>query len=124
MIKKLLLYLVVIFAIAMAFPRSRREFNDRAVTPVLDYIGGRIAPGQLRAMADQLDARLSRGESLPAGFEGWLRRDFSGPVLDPWDRPWYLTPGRRGYTVGSMGPDGEQGTPDDIVEEREFPTRR
>lgn len=124
MIKKLFLFLLALLAVGMAVPRSRAEIQNRAIKPVLDNIGARIAPGRLRAMADQLDVRLSRGEGLPAGFDGWLRRDYSGPELDPWDRPWYLTTGRRTYTVGSMGPDGEQGNADDITETRDLPDRR
>lgn len=124
MIKKLFLFLVFLLAVAMAVPRSRAEIQNRAIKPVFDNIGGRIAPGRLRAMADQLDVRLGRGEGLPSGFDGWLRRDYSGPELDPWDRPWYLTTGRGSYTVGSMGPDGQQGTADDITETRNLPGRR
>jgi Type II secretion system (T2SS), protein G len=75
-------------------------------------------------MADQLDVRLSRGEGLPPNFGGWLRRDFSGSETDPWRRPWYLKPGRRSYTVGSMGPDGADGTGDDITETRNLPQSR
>jgi hypothetical protein len=74
-------------------------------------------------MADQLDVRLGRGEGLPGGFEGWLRRDYSGPELDPWENPWFLEAGRRSYTVGSMGADGVRGTGDDIVVERPLPNR-
>ena len=124
MIKKLFLFLFALLAIGMAVPSTRAEIQNRAIKPVLDNIGARIAPGRLRAMADQLDVRLGRGEGLPSGFDGWLRRDYSGPELDPWDRPWYLETGRRTYTVGSMGPDGEQGTADDITETRDLPVRR
>lgn len=124
MIKKLFLFLLAALAVAMAVPRSRAEIQLRAVKPVMDNIGARIAPGRLKAMADQLDVRLGRGEGLPVEFEGWLRRDYSGPELDPWDRPWYLTTGRRQYTVGTMGPDGERGTDDDITESRDLPGGR
>jgi hypothetical protein len=123
MIKKLVLLLFALLAIAMAVPSTRAEIQNRAIKPVLDNIGGRIAPGRLRAMADQLDVRLSRGEGLPTVFEGWLRRDYSGPELDPWDRSWYITTGRGSYTVGTMGPDGVQGNSDDIIETRDFPRR-
>lgn len=124
MIKKLFLFVLALLAVAMAVPRSREQIQLRAVKPVMDNIGARIAPGRLRAMADQLDVRLGRGEGLPLAFEGWLRRDYSGPELDPWHRPWYITTGRRQYTVGTMGPDGEQGTADDITESRDLPGGR
>jgi len=124
MIKKLLLLLLAVLAVGMAVPSTRAEITARAVTPVFDAIGARLAPGRLRAMADQLDVRLGRGEGIPTQFEGWLRRDYSGPELDPWDNPWFIQVGRRSYTVGSMGPDGERGTPDDIVDERNLPGNR
>jgi hypothetical protein len=105
----------------MAVPSSRARIQEEAVTPVMDAVGTRLVPRRLTAMADQLDVRLSRGEGIPTVFEGWLRRDYSGPELDPWEHPWFIEVGRREYTVGSMGPDGELGTGDDIVERRPLP---
>lgn len=124
MIKKLFLLALALLAVAMAIPSTRAEIQRRAITPVMDEIANRLAPDRLEVMADQLDVRLSRGESLPTNFEGWLRRDYSGPVTDPWERPWYIEVGRRSYTVGSMGADGEQGTDDDIAVTRDLPDRR
>jgi len=115
MIKKLLLFVLFLFAVAMAVPSTRARIQEEAVKPVMDRIGASLVPRRLEAMADQLDVRLGRGEGFPEVFDGWLRRDYSGPELDPWERPWFLQTGRRDYTVGSMGPDGERGTGDDIT---------
>lgn len=123
MIKKLLLLALALLAVGMAVPSTRAEIRARAITPVFDAVGLRLAPGRVEAMADQLDVRLGRGEGLPGSFEGWLRRDYTGPELDPWDNPWFLETGRRTYSVGSMGPDGARGTDDDIVVERNLPGR-
>lgn len=123
MIKRLLLIAVFAFGVAMAVPSSRARLGD-AVKPVMDNIAGRIVPRRVKTMADQLDVRLSRAEGFPARFDGWLRRDYSGTPLDPWDNLYFLEVGRRSYTVGSMGPDGEQGTEDDITETREIPGSR
>ena len=123
MIKKLFLFLLALLAVGMAIPSTRAEIRSRAVTPVFDEIGGRLAPGRLEAMADQLDVRLGRGEGLPGAFDAWLRRDYTGPEQDPWDNPWFIRANRRSYTVGSMGPDGAEGTPDDITVERDLPNR-
>ena len=121
MLKKLFLFLILLLGIAMAVPSTRAQIQDRAITPVWDAVGGRLVPRRLDAMANQLDARLGRAERLPAeNFEAWLRRDYTGPEVDPWDRTWYIQVGRRSYTVGSMGPDGRQGTPDDISVTREI----
>ena len=126
MVKRLLLLIVFAFAVAMAVPRSRQQIQDNVFTPIRDDIGTRLVPRRLRAMADQLDVRLGRGERLPeqGAFEVWLRRDFSGPEIDPWGNPWFLSGGRAAYTVGSLGPDGQLGTDDDITERRDLPQRR
>lgn len=119
MIKKLLLLCLLALGVAMAVPSTRAQIQERAVTPVRDNIGRRLVPRRLDAMANQLDVRLSRAERLPVdNFGAWVRRDYSGPELDPWDNPWYLQVGRRQYTVGSMGPDGQQGTGDDLTVSR------
>ena len=120
MVKRVVMLAFLALAVAMAVPSSRDRIVDE-LRPIRDNIGASLVPRRLDAMADQLDARLSRGERLPEGFEGWLRRDYSGSEFDPWDNLYYLSAGRRSYTVGSMGPDGVQGTGDDIVEERDLP---
>jgi hypothetical protein len=119
MIKKLFLLCLLVFAVAMAVPSTRAQFQERAITPIMDRIGESLVPRRLDAMADQLDVRLSRAERLPAdNFGAWVRRDYTGPEMDPWGNAWFLQVGRRDYTVGSMGPDGAIGTEDDIVERR------
>jgi len=72
-------------------------------------------------MADQIDWRLGREEGFPSNWEGWLRRDYSGVPEDPWGNQYYLQPGRRDYSVGSMGPDGVRGTEDDVTVSRKMP---
>jgi hypothetical protein len=122
MIKKLLLLVILLLGVAMAVPSTREQIQANAVTPVRDAIGSRLVPRRLDAMADQLDARLARADQLPGpdNFSGWLRRDYTGPELDPWDNVWYIQIARRSYTVGSMGPDGQRGTADDITETRDI----
>jgi hypothetical protein len=116
MVKKLLVLCVVAFAVIVAVPSTRAEFHARVTGPIMDSIGARLVPRRLDAMADQLDVRLSRAERLPSdNFAAWIRRDYTGPELDPWGHAWYLQVGRRQYTVGSMGPDGQIGTDDDIT---------
>jgi hypothetical protein len=124
MIKRLFLLALALFAVGMAVPSTRAQIQANAFTPVRDAIGNRLVPRRLEVMANQLDVRLGRAEGLPDNFEGWIRRDYSGPETDPWGNPWYLTPARRSYAVGSMGPDGRQGTDDDITETRDLPNLR
>ena len=124
MIKKLILLCVLAFGVIMAVPSTRARFQASAITPVMDAIGARLVPARLDAMADQLDVRLGRAEQLPTdNFAAWLRRDYTGPEADPWGTTWYLQSARRSYTVGSMGPDRQAGTPDDITVTRNFPSR-
>ena len=123
MVKKLIMFAFVAFAVGMAVPSTRAQIADQ-VRPIKDRIGASLVPRRLEAMADQLDARIQRAEGLPEGFEGWLRRDFSSSEFDPWDNVYFLQQGRGSYTVGSMGPDGVQGTADDIREVRQLPGSR
>ena len=125
MIKKLLMLCLVVLAVAMAVPSTRAQIQNRWIKRVTDAIGTSLVPRRLTAMADQLDVRLSRGERLPVdNFPAWVHRDYSGPDLDPWDRDWFLQVGRRQYTVGSMGPDGQLGTEDDIIASRDLAQSR
>jgi hypothetical protein len=123
MVKRIIGLAFVVLAVAMAVPSSRDRIVE-SLRPIKDKMGASIVPRRIEAMADQLDVRVGRGEGLPAVFEGWLRRDYSGSEFDPWDNLYYLVPGRRTYVVGSMGPDGVQGTEDDIRVERNMPAGR
>ena len=123
MVKKLIMWGFAVLAVAMAVPSSRDRIVQELV-PLRDYVAASLVPRRVTAMADQLDVRLGRGEGLPQVFEGWLRRDYTGSEFDPWGNVYYMQANRRGYRVGSMGPDGVQGTDDDIYEERRFPGGR
>lgn len=122
MVKKLIMLAFVALAVAMAIPSTRQQLAE-SVQPIKNEIGERLVPRRINAMADQLYVRLDRGEGLPANFHGWLRRDYTGAPEDPWGSIYYLVAGRRDYTVGSMGADGIQGTPDDLTVTREYPDR-
>ena len=118
MIKKLFFFAFVALGITMAVPPLRADLTD-FVRPYVDAVKARYVPRQLRVMADQLDARLRRAERLPSeNFSGWLRRFYTGSETDPWGNEYYLVSSSRDYYVGSRGPDGEQGTEDDITEPR------
>lgn len=122
MFKKLIMLAFVALAVGMAIPSTRAQIAD-SVRPIKDEIGERLVPRRIEVMADQLDVRLGRAEGLPDNFHGWLRRDYSGVPEDPWGNVYYLQAGRRDYTVGSMGPDGVQGTEDDLTITRRYPER-
>jgi len=115
MIKRLFYLAFIALGITMAVPSLRAELTG-FTQPYVDDLKGRFVPRKLRVMADQLDVRLGRGEGLPGGFDGWLRRYYSSSPEDPWGNFYYLVQSRRDYYVGSAGPDGVQGTEDDIRE--------
>jgi len=123
MIKKLFMLLLFAFGVGAAIPSTRAQMLD-AVKPVADNLRARLVPRRLEVMADQLDVRLQRAEGFPNKWDSWLRRDYSGVQDDPWGNIYYLKPGRRSYTVGSNGPDGQIGTPDDITVTRNLPGGR
>ncbi|MFQ5535969.1 MAG: type II secretion system protein GspG [Gemmatimonadota bacterium] len=113
MIKKLILLLLIAFGAAMAIPSTRARLEERAA-PVINRFKAKLVPSRLEAMADQLEARLKRGEKYPGNFAGWLNRDYSGVPEDPWGTLYYLETSRSGFTVGSAGPDRKPNTADDI----------
>lgn len=120
MVKRIILLALAALAVGMAVPTSRARIVDQ-FRPIKNRVAAAIVPRRVEAMADQLDVRLKRAEGLPGRFDGWLRRDYTGSEFDPWGNLYYLQAGRRSYRVGSMGPDGVQGTDDDIFEERNYP---
>ena len=124
MMKTLLLFGCFVIAVALAIPAPKARIQGTALDPSFDWIGRALVPRRINTMADQLDVRLGRAEGLPTGFEGWLRRDYSGSEEDPWGNIYCRRVGRRSYTVGSMGADGQQGTEDDITVTRDLPRDR
>lgn len=110
---KLILAVLVVLGLGMAIPSTRAMMEQKAA-PVIDGMKAKLVPARLQAMADQLETRLGRGEKYPQNWPGWLERDFSSSPQDPWGNLYFLEIGRSDFTVGSMGPDGKQGTPDDI----------
>jgi hypothetical protein len=109
--------IIVVLGIAMAVPSTRAMMEEKAA-PVMNGVKAKLVPGRLEVMADQLEIRVGRGEGYPNNWPGWLERDYSSAPEDPWGHLYYLQIGRDRFTVGSVGPDGAEGTPDDIKLER------
>jgi len=114
MFGKLILILLLLFATGMAIPQTRERMQE-AAAPYTNRFKAKLVPSRLKSIADQLEARLNRGEPYPPGWEGWLRAEYSGVEQDPWGNVYFLKTDRRGFTVGSLGPDGKPDTPDDIT---------
>jgi len=116
MFGKLLLLLLVAFAVAVTIPKTRAMLGDQ-VAPYINKYKAKIVPKRLQTMEDELVVKIGRGEPLPYQknqWAGWLRRDYTSDPNDPWGHPYYIEASRDGFTVGSMGPDGKKGTGDDI----------
>jgi len=119
-IKKAIFLALLLLAAGMSYAPTRARIIE-AVSPITDGIRARAAVGQLDALADQVDIHYQRTGRFPgevAPWSSWLDSDFSGDPVDPWGNQWYLQPTSRRFTVGSMGPDGEIQTADDLTEER------
>ena len=111
----------MLLIVGISIPKTRVRMFE-AVSPVTNRVKSAMVPDKLAGMADQLEIRIRTRGPLPMGetpWAGWLRSSYSGKPQDPWGNLYYLEMNRRGgFTVGSMGPDGEQGTEDDITETR------
>jgi hypothetical protein len=119
MLGKIILVLILALGIALAVPSTRATLMEKAA-PVMNGFKAKLVPGRLKAMADQLEVRVMRGEGYPSSWESWLDRDFTGEPTDPWGNMYYLQTGRSGFTVGSKGPDGVQGNEDDLKVTRDL----
>ncbi|HSW28564.1 MAG TPA: type II secretion system protein GspG [Longimicrobiales bacterium] len=113
MLGKIILLVILAAGISLAVPSTRAKVME-AAAPVMNRFKAKLVPTRLDTMADQLAVRVNRGEGFPSSWESWLNRDFTGAPEDPWGNLYYLQTGRRGFTVGSAGPDGVQGNEDDI----------
>jgi general secretion pathway protein G len=93
--------------------RKKKAFSDvnggiKTVLGMYEIDNGRY-PSSLNDLIQQ-----------PSDAKGWKGPYFDPPQLpvDPWDHPYvYVFPGRKntsGYDLYSMGPDGQDGTADDI----------
>lgn len=118
--KTIVIVLLVLFGVALAVPSSRAKIETNVFHPIRDKVNYKLVPPRLEEMADQMGWRLGRQEGFPSDWEGWLRRDYSGVPEDPWGNQYFLQKGRRDYSVGSMGPDGVQGTEDDVLVTRKI----
>jgi len=123
--KKIVLLAMALLAIALIIPSTRATLMDKA-SPVTNKVRAMTVPSALKAIADQLDARMKRGEKIPTpeAWSNWLQKSYTGVPEDPWGHEFYLLVGRRDFTVGSMGPDGVRGSADDMKESRPLPGQK
>ena len=124
---KFILYLVVALGAAYSIPPIRERIDAptaRAwaqITPhfrfITDRVRGRLAEREETAIVTFLRDEHALGHALPEadGFQAWMQQHVS-VGRDPWDSQYFLVTKENGsLAVGSSGPDGKRGTPDDIL---------
>ncbi|MGD8699553.1 MAG: hypothetical protein PVJ43_09705 [Gemmatimonadales bacterium] len=112
--KKVLLFFIVIGAMALFDPRIREGILG--LSPTLSAANKqRSAERALTqiALVVQEDAGTAGTYPLPAGFADWLERT-RRPRLDPWGTAYYLELYPDSFVVGSPGPDARRRTGDDL----------
>jgi general secretion pathway protein G len=117
-----LVILVVLGAIVVPmFTGIGESANVKAATAQVGLIGNAIEYYKM----DMKQAPASLDDLTAAPSDAKATKRWSGPymdankeLVDPWDNPYkYDAKGKRnqgGYDVWSMGPDGQDGTDDDI----------
>jgi len=129
---KKILIAVILLAFIWAIPSVRTKVGAKAV-PVLERLGpvGAALLNPTRRYATQNEvvgiARLIKddqqeGRPLPVdNFTEWLRRRIvHEDGKDVWGNPFWIRLTGITVQVGSNGPDGKRGTPDDVTHTTKF----
>ena len=116
MIGKLILLLIVALGVALAIPSTRARITE----PVIERINLEITPRRLEMIATRLEEERGLGRPIPdsEALGTWLLRNTSLSAEDPWGNRYFVQQRSDGFIVGSNGPDGERGTPDDMTASR------
>lgn len=112
--KKLTLFIIAAFAIALLVPQSRAAILDLAA-PLLDANRARSAERALERIAVDVQRAQARTGAYPppADFASWMIDNEIG-ADDPWGSPYYIEILADSLVVGSPGPDLRSRTADDI----------
>jgi hypothetical protein len=113
-VKKVILFLIAVIALALLEPRSRAQIFSR-IPPLSEMSQRRTAARALELIATSVQRAEAQTGSYPQtdGFGDWLAQaDLSAE--DPWGSDYYLEVFPDSFVVGSPGPDSRQRTPDDI----------
>jgi hypothetical protein len=113
-VKKFILLLIAVAAIAFLEPRSRAHIMS-AIPFLSEASNQRTATSALEQIAAYVQATAAQTGSFPLSdaFPNWLAQaDLSAE--DPWGSGYYLEVFPDSFVVGSPGPDSRTRTPDDI----------
>jgi len=117
MIGRILLVLVIAFAVGLYFPESRAVIADYA-SPVVDPYLSMSTEAEMEDILDEVKTyQRENFERLPSerDFDEWIEARFAGEgSVDGWGRGYEYRVDRGQIYLISWGPDGERGTEDDI----------
>lgn len=112
--KKVILALVVLAAVAFLEPRTRAQIMS-AIPFLSEASNQRTATRALQQVAAYVQSMEAQTGRYPQsdGFPDWLAQTDLG-TQDPWGSEYYLEVFPDSFVVGSAGPDSRRRTPDDI----------
>lgn len=117
---KLILACLVGLAAALYFPTSRAVVVDHA-GPLLNPAFRLATRAEMEKIARDVQTYERETGQMPDSrvFGTWLEGRYAGDATeDSWGNTYVLVIRHNAFDVLSMGPDGVQGTPDDITETR------
>lgn len=118
---KLFLILLVALGAAFYFPSSRAVMLDYG-GPLLNPAFRLATKAELEKVSRDLETYERETNRLPQPreFTSWLEGRHSGDAThDSWGNDYILVVRTSTYDVISVGPDGRQGTSDDLVNTRD-----
>ena len=113
--------LVGMFIFAMLHPGCTETGSTGALADIstlgTNIVRYRTMAGVIPSQAQGLEALAKKPTGNPVP-KTWHKLTDETTLIDPWGHPYqYRNPGKRnpsGYDIYSLGPDGVDGTPDDI----------
>jgi len=115
-VTKLVLMIIFGFVAARDFPDSRQMIIDEAM-PVLQPVLVWNAENEMEGLSRAVRTQARETYKLPTSCEwsSWLDVNFSGDGgKDPWGRVCSFRSWPDSFAIQSYGPDGVQGSPDDL----------
>jgi general secretion pathway protein G len=122
LVEILLVVTIIGILAALVIPKIVGRGEDARIKRAFADVNGGIKTtlGMYEVDTGQFPKTLQDMVGQPSDVKNWHGPYFDPPTvpLDPWDHPYvYVYPGRHnttGYDLYSMGPDGQDGTADDI----------
>jgi general secretion pathway protein G len=122
LVEILLVVTIIGILAALVIPKIVGRGEDARIKKAFADVNGGIKTtlGMYEVDTGSYPKTLQDMVQQPADVKNWHGPYFDPPVVpeDPWGHPYvYVYPGRRnttGYDLYSMGPDGQDGTADDI----------